>query len=334
MRKYLLLVTVLLPLAGLWAQECKSESPAGRPAPVQVQDLAWINGYWRGELKDGARTEQYFAPAAAGVSTGIFRLTTPAGDEMYEVFVLRDTERGPELRVRHFGKDFNPREAGEKPIVLHLATLGAACAEFVNETSNVPKRSVLVRHHNMLHSRSEILREDGSTAFLDVEWQRGGADVPAAASGSSLPQAAWMTGHWTGSLDGGVIEQWWLGPQGKAMVGLMRFARGDRVSMIEFYGTRSERGKLRSYTWQLQPDLLLTDKNPRMTAEAIHSDPKRMVFRVLGKKLDATTTVTHRGERMRERVEVNAGGKTMTMVIDFAKSPATQEIQTEKRGGE
>lgn len=145
MRKRLLLLLVLLPLSRAWAQECRSESPAKPTSLVKVQELAWLNGYWRGHLKDGAAVEQYFAPAAGGVSTGIFRLATPAGGRLYEVFVLRDTERGPELRVRHFSPDFSPLEPGDKPIVMHLAASGPACAEFVNEVSGVPKRSVLVR---------------------------------------------------------------------------------------------------------------------------------------------------------------------------------------------
>jgi len=232
MKKYLLLLSALLPLSGVWAQECANERPAERSGPVKVEELAWLDGYWRGALKDGATVEQYFAPAAAGVSTGIFRLTTPGGDQMYEVFVLRDTERGPELRVRHFSKDFTPLEPGEKPIVLHLSASGAACAEFVNETSNAPKRSVLVRRGNTLRSRSEIVRDNGTTGSIEVEWQRGGADVPAAASGSGLAQVAWMTGHWTGGFQNGTIEQWWLAPQGGVMAGLMRFAHDDQVSMI------------------------------------------------------------------------------------------------------
>lgn len=169
-----------------------------------------------------------------------------------------------------------------------------------------------------------------------MEWQRGGGDVPAtaAASGSGLPQIAWMTGHWTGSLEGGAIEQWWLAPQGDAMAGLMRFAHDHHVGMIEFYGAKSVNGKLTTYTWQLRPELLLTDQNPRMTAEAIRAGPHQLVFRVLSQKLDATTTVTHRGNRMRERVQVKRNGKEITMVIDFAKNQAPQGSSPERRGGE
>jgi hypothetical protein len=334
MKKHLLLLFVVLPLSGAWAQECQSESPAEQLSPVKVQGLAWMNGYWRGQLKDGATVEQYFAPAAGGVSTGIFRLTTPDGGQLYEVFVLRDTERGPELRVRHFAKDFSPLEPGDKPIVMHLSASGPACAEFVNETSSAPKRSVLVRRRNTLRTRSDIVRADGTTGSIEAEWQRGGADVPAAASGSGLPQIAWITGHWTGSFEGGAIEQWWLAPKGGVMAGVMRFAHDDRVSMIEFYGAKNENGKLRTYTWQLRPELLLTDKNPMMTAEAIRTSPNRLVFRVLSKKLDATTTVTHRGNRMQERVEVKQNGKAITMVIDFAKSEAPQGTPAERKGGQ
>lgn len=334
MKRHLLLLLVVLPLSGAWAQACRSEEPAKPTNLVKVQELAWIDGYWRGTLKDGATVEQYFAPATGGASTGIFRLTTPAGDQLYEVFVLRDTERGPELRVRHFLKDFRSLEPGDKPIVLHLAASGATCAEFVNEISGAPKRSVLVRRGNTLSVRSEIVRDNGTTGSIEVEWQRGGADVPAAASGSGLSQVAWMTGHWTGAFQNGTIEQWWLGPEGDAMVGMMRFTHDDHVSMIEFYGTKNENGKLRTYTWQLRPELLLTDKNPMMTADAVRTGPKRLVFRVLSKKLDATTTVTHRGNRMQERVRVKQDGKALTMVIDFARNPAPQGTLTEKRSGE
>lgn len=335
MKKHLLLLLVLLSWSGAWAQECQSEEPAKPTNLVQVQELAWLNGYWRGQLKDGATLEEYFAPAAGGVSTGIFRLATPAGGQLYEVFVLRDTERGPELRVRHFSQDFSPLEPGDKPIVMHLSASGPTCAEFVNEISGAPKRSVLHRRGNTLSARSEIVRDNGTTGSIEVEWQRGGADVPAAASGSSLPQIAWLTGHWTGSFEGGAIEQWWLAPQEDVMAGVMRFAHDDHVGIIEFYGAKNVKGRLTTYTWQLRPELLLTDKNPMMTAEAIRASPHQLVFRVLSKKLDATTTVTHRGNHMRERVRVKQSGKAITMVIDFAKkNQAPQGTSTERRGGE
>lgn len=334
MKPHLLLLLVLLPVPAARAQECRSEPPAGTSNLAKIQELAWLNGYWRGRLKDGAAVEQHFAPAAGGVSTGIFRLTAPAGDPLYEVIVLRDTERGPELRLRHFLKDFSPLEPGDKPIVMHLSASGPGCAEFVNETSGVPRRSVLVRRGDTLSARSEIVRADGSTGTIEVEWQRGGADIAAAASGSGLPQMAWMTGHWTGSFEGGVIEQWWLAPLGGVMAGVMRFAHADHVGRIEFYGAREVNGKLTSYTWQLGPELLLTDRNPMMTAEAIRATPHQLVFRVLSKKLAATTTVTHRGRRMREFVEVKQNGKAITMAIEFAQDRAPQGTSTERRGGE
>ena len=319
MKKYLWLWLVLVPVCGAGAQECESDHRAEQSNPVKVQDLAWIHGYWRGQLKDGATVEQHFAPTG-GVLTGIFRLTTLAGDPLYEIVVLRDTERGPELRVRHFLKDFSSIEPGDQPIVMRLSQIGPACAEFVSETSNAPKRSVLARRGNTLLTRSYLVRADGTTCTIEVEWQRDGADIPAAASESSLPQAAWLTGHWKGSFEGGAIEQWWLGPKGGIMAGIMRLVREHRVSMIEFYGAKSENGKLRTYTWQLGPELLLTDKNPMMTAVAIRTSPNQQVFRVLSKKLDATTTVTHRGNRMRERVDVKQNGKAIAMVIDFVKN--------------
>jgi Domain of unknown function (DUF6265) len=75
------------------------------------------------------------------------------------------------------------------------------------------------------------------SASTGREFSRAAAtQAPSAASSpvQSIAQLAWMTGGWTGTMGKAGIEEHWIAPAGKTMLGVSRMIVGDRTVAFEF----------------------------------------------------------------------------------------------------
>jgi hypothetical protein len=57
--------------------------------------------------------------------------------------------------------------------------------------------------------------------------------APATAAGS-IESLAWMTGAWTGTMGKAGIEEHWIAPRAKTMLGVSRTTAGERTVAFEF----------------------------------------------------------------------------------------------------
>lgn len=78
-----------------------------------------------------------------------------------------------------------------------------------------------------------------------------GADRPAA----SISDAAWLGGRWVGEGLGARVEESWLPPSGRKMVGIFRLVRGDSVQFYELVTLVEEAGSLVLRLKHFGPDL-------------------------------------------------------------------------------
>lgn len=69
--------------------------------------------------------------------------------------------------------------------------------------------------------------------------------APAAAQAhAGIDQVAWLQGCWESSSAGRTVEEQWMAPRGKSMIGTGRTVRGDTLVEYELVVVREQDGKL------------------------------------------------------------------------------------------
>ncbi len=144
-----------------------------KPAKASLVEFAWLEGRWRGTLRDTTfHAEQQWWPAKAGLMAGMFRLTDGEKLLVVEFFTLRETPAGIELRLRHFDAALNPMEKGD-PIILQLTSASEGEALFENPVHARPKHSRITRTGpDSYVGRSEIIGDAGTVRVIEARWTR------------------------------------------------------------------------------------------------------------------------------------------------------------------
>lgn len=98
----------------------------------------------------------------------------------------------------------------------------------------------------------------------------------------TLDNLSWMSGHWTSTKDGLVMEEVWTGPRGGVMLGLHRDAKGAKAS-FEFMRIAETNGEI---VYLAQPGgkpptpftLVELDGKRAVFANPQHDFPKRILY--------------------------------------------------------
>jgi hypothetical protein len=94
-------------------------------AAPSVDELAWLAGRWTGE-GFGGTIEETWNPPAAGAMIGTFRLVKDGKPVFYEFLTIAPSNRGLEMRLKHFNPDITGWEEKDKYIdFLYLGSEGA-----------------------------------------------------------------------------------------------------------------------------------------------------------------------------------------------------------------
>ena len=112
-----------------------------------------------------------------------------------------------------------------------------------------------------------------------------------AAAHPTIDDLAWMSGHWTSTKDGMVMEEIWTAPRGGMMLGLHRDAKGAKAS-FEFIRIASTNDGI---VYFAQPGgrpptpftLIESGRKRAVFANPQHDFPKRIVYWLEGAKLCA-----------------------------------------------
>lgn len=155
---------VLLVLSSLALAATAAEAPA----PLTVDDLAWIEGRWSGQL--GSSTiEEHWSGVDGGTIIGMFRLVSGKKEGanrigLYEFWAVEPGEHGPELRMRHFSPGLTAWEEKDAPLVFQLVTHGERTVTWEVEEENGPVRLsyTLTEDHLLV---AELLEEGKTSRF-------------------------------------------------------------------------------------------------------------------------------------------------------------------------
>lgn len=99
------------------------------------------------------------------------------------------------------------------------------------------------------------------------------ADGPAAKIGD----LAWMSGHWSGPMQNGTLEENWIQPTAKSMAALVRGTAADATNMIELIVIEEEAGTLMLRLQQWNPGFAPRTPGPQVM-KLKSSEPNKVVF--------------------------------------------------------
>lgn len=118
---------------------------------------------------------------------------------------------------------------------------------------------------------------------------------------------SWLSGVWSGEHDGGTIEEHWMLPSGKAMVGMSRLVVGEKMAFWECLRIVEREGGTVVYLAQpagrcppTEFTLTNVDVGVAVFENPKHDNPKiiRYTLSDEGKTLTATTEGDEKGKRV------------------------------------
>lgn len=162
---------VALAVAPLHAQT-GSPPPTGEDSATPLSDFAWLEGTWRGTGPGGSVAEIHYMAPSAGVLPSVFRLERAGKVLVLETITLVEEADGLVLYIRHFSPALEAMEK-ERPLTLRLVDREGDTFFFENVYEENPRRSELERNGpDTFRSWSELLRDDGTTSEIEVEYTR------------------------------------------------------------------------------------------------------------------------------------------------------------------
>ena len=115
--------------------------------------------------------------------------------------------------------------------------------------------------------------------------------LPLGAAETRLADLAWMTGHWSATIDGVEMEEVWLAPSAGMMPGLHRDAKGGRGSFEFFRIAETNDGIVYFAQPNGQPPtpfaLAKSGPSRAVFANPEHDFPKRIIYELRAGKLCA-----------------------------------------------
>jgi len=117
--------------------------------PPTVDDLAWFEGRWVGQLGESI-IEEHWSGVDGGTIIGMFRVvsagkSTPNRVGLYEFWAVEPGDHGPELRMRHFSPGLTAWEEKDAPLVFRVVATGERMVAFEVEEENGPVRLTYTR---------------------------------------------------------------------------------------------------------------------------------------------------------------------------------------------
>jgi len=129
---------------------------------ASIDDVAWIEGAWRGSGLGGIVEEIWTAPAG-GAMVGMFRLTVGDSVRFYEIMTLREEGGSVTLLIKHFNPNLTGWEEKDEAQTARLVWLVEGEALFEGVTFHQEGRDQLLVF-------AAMRQKDGSYRELRFEY--------------------------------------------------------------------------------------------------------------------------------------------------------------------
>ena len=168
-----LLTTILIGAALATAAPAQSAPPAAPPvqdvSKIKAADFAWMTGRWIGRMQT-ATAEQICSSVESGDMLCLFRVFVQGRAAMYELYTLRDTPAGPELRSLQFRTDLTGKTVPQ-PLVMTLQKYSDSEVVFAGAPDSELDTSTLTRD-SATTMTGTILFRDQKMPHIHVRWEK------------------------------------------------------------------------------------------------------------------------------------------------------------------
>jgi hypothetical protein len=120
-----------------------------------------------------------------------------------------------------------------------------------------------------------------------------GPGAAGSAPPATLQDVAWMAGHWTGQVEGGLSDEVWAAPQGDSMMGMWRLLVGGKTKLFELLTITQEDDGPTLRLRHFDPKLVSREEKDRPFVLKLTSHaPGEVVF--FGKETQGLLRLTYR----------------------------------------
>jgi hypothetical protein len=90
--------------------------------PASLEEVSWIQGYWKGEAFGGI-TEEFWSPPLGDSMMFSFKLVVDNKVVFYELGGIRQVDKTLLLQLKHFGNDFKGWEEKDETVDFKLVKI-------------------------------------------------------------------------------------------------------------------------------------------------------------------------------------------------------------------
>ena len=127
--KHFFILSVLFFSQSLFSQETLSLGHKKSPK-ANLDQMAWLTGFWRGEISEGVISEELWAPPEGDSMMGSFRSIKNGKVAFYEICQIRQEGETLILRIKHFHGNLKGWEEKDKTVDFPLVKMEDSAAYF------------------------------------------------------------------------------------------------------------------------------------------------------------------------------------------------------------
>lgn len=136
-----------------------------KPEPANIEDFAWLQGYWTGSGLGGECEEMWSAPVA-GAMVGTFRMMNEGALQFSEFFVLAESKGEISLKLKHFDDKLHGWEEKDKFVEFKFIKAEQKTAWFEGLTYQLDEAGTL-------HVYVAMKQKDGTSSEGEFTFTRG-----------------------------------------------------------------------------------------------------------------------------------------------------------------
>lgn len=124
-RIFYLSLLLLTHLSVVNAQDLENtlELSPDEPSPTAtLDDISWIEGYWKGEAM-GGQTEEIWSRPMGGSMMGSFKLVYEDEIQFYEIMTISEVDQTLIMRLKHFHADLKGWEEKDQTVDFKLVKI-------------------------------------------------------------------------------------------------------------------------------------------------------------------------------------------------------------------
>jgi len=119
-----------------------------KPPKANLQEMAWLTGYWQGEAFGGI-SEEIWAPPAGDSMMGSYRSVKDGKVEFYEICQIRQEGETLMMRIKHFHGDLKGWEEKDETVEFPLVKIDKEAAYFEGWTIKKLSENEIVMYVNV-----------------------------------------------------------------------------------------------------------------------------------------------------------------------------------------